>query len=183
MIGGLVCVAAPAQERVSVERAFDAQHTRFRFDVRTRWGQRIGGTFPQHEGALTRTADGRQQVRVRLDARAVQVEGSSRYTALTRGPRFFDADRYPAIEFVSDPHLPALLHAGGPLRGTVLMHGKRRAETFAVEPSRCDRPGEDCDIVARGTVSRAAYGMSSWSAALADPVLFTLRVRYAPEAG
>lgn len=183
MIGLLACAAVPAQEPVSAQRSFDAQHTRFRFDVRTRWGQHIGGTFPRHEGALTRLADGRQRVRVRLDARAVQVAGPARYTTHARGPKFFDSARHADIEFVSDPHPPALLRDGGALRGTVLLHGQRRAETFAVEPSRCARPGEDCDIVARGRVSRAAYGMDAWSVALADAVLFTLRVRYAPEAG
>lgn len=182
MIGVLACAAVPAQEPMPAQRGFDTQHTRFRFDVRMRWGQQIGGTFPRHEGALIRLDDGRQQVRVRIDARAVQVAGPARYSTYARGPRFFDAERHPDIEFVSDPHPPALLREGGALRGTVLLHGARRVETFEVEPARCPRPGEDCDIVARGRVSRAAYGMDAWSAALADKVLFTLRVRYAPEA-
>ena len=179
---GVACAPVNAQEPVPGARGFDAKHTRYRFDVRARWGQHVGGTFARHDGALTRLPDGRQQVRVRLEAGAVQVAGPQRYTALARGEKFFDAQRFPDIEFISDPHHPALLREGGPLRGTVLLHGQRRAETFAVEPSRCDRPGEDCDIVARGKVSRAAYGMNVWSVALADSVLFTLRVRYAPVA-
>ena len=182
MCGVLACTAVPAQEPASAQRGFDATHTRYRFDVRARWGQHIGGTFPRHDGALTRLPDGRQQVRVRLDAAAVNVAGPVRYSEYARGEKFFDVKQYPEIEFVSDPHQPALLREGGQLRGTVLLHGQRRAETFSVEPSRCARPGEDCDIVARGKVSRAAYGMDAWSIALADEVLFTLRVRYAPAA-
>ena len=182
LCGVVACTGASAQQATSTERGFDAKHTRYRFDVRARWGQHIGGTFPRHDGALTRLADGRQQVRVRLEAGAVAVAGPARYSDYARGDKFFDVTRYPEIEFVSDPHPPSLLRDGGQLRGTVLLHGQRRAETFALEPSRCARPGEDCDIVARGRVSRAAYGMDAWSVALADEVLFTLRVRYAASA-
>lgn len=177
----MACAATLAQEPADREttRGFDPAHTRFRFDVRTRWGQHVGGTFPRYEGALTRLADGRQQVRVVLDSDAVQVAGPKRYGAYARGPKFFDAQRHPQIRFVSEPHAPALLRSGGRLRGTVRLHGVERIETFEVEPARCDAPGEACDVVARGSVSRGAYGMDAWKAAVSDRVLFTLRVRYA----
>ena len=53
----------------------------------------------------------------------------------------------------------------------------RRRERFVIAPSRCDRPGLDCDIVAFGTIQRSAYGVDGWKIALREPVRFTLRVR------
>ena len=40
---------------------FDTVHTRFGFELRTRWGQRVHGTFPRHDGALHTLPDGRLQ--------------------------------------------------------------------------------------------------------------------------
>jgi len=156
---------------------FDADHTRFGFELRTRWGQRVVGTFPQHQGELIRLPDGRRQVRIRLATAAVEVAGSSRYTELARGEGFFNAGRYPLIEFVSEPQPEALLHDGGALRGRLSIHGVSRYETFALKPSACARPGLDCDVVAQGSVAREDYGLSSWQFALRNQVRFDLRVR------
>ena len=65
----------------------------------------------------TQVADGSQQVQLTLAAAAIEVAGSPYYTEIARGPQFFDADRYPHIHFLSEPHLPALVHDGGRLRG------------------------------------------------------------------
>ena len=91
---------------------FDPVHTRFGFQLRTRWGHRIDGAFPHHDGALLVLPDGRRQVRIRLATAAVEVDGSARYADIARGERFFDAARYPVIEFLSEPHQAALAHTG-----------------------------------------------------------------------
>src|SRR3970282_688271 len=108
---------------------FAPDHPRFGFELRTRWGQRVAGTFPRYDGELVELPDGRQQARIRLATAAVEVVGSPRYTALARGARFFDAQHHPLIEFVSDPHLPALARTGGPLRGQLTMRGGARTDT------------------------------------------------------
>ena len=156
---------------------FDPVHTRFGFEVRTRWNQRVAGAFLRYEGDVVRLADGRRQVRIRLATDAVEVADSPRYTALARGKGFFDAARYPLIEFVSEPHADALLHDGGPLRGRLSIHGIARNETFTLRPSECARPGLDCDVVAHGSVSRADYGLDGWQFAMRNSVRFDLRVR------
>lgn len=175
----IACLPVPAQ--AASERRFDPAHTQFRFDVRTRWGQSVGGVFARWDARLQELPGGRRRVRVSLDAGSVEVAGPARYTEMARGPNFFDAAAHPRIEFVSEPHDAALARSGGALRGQVTLHGVRRRETFIVEPSTCARPGEDCDVVARGRVSRAAYGLHAYGFALGDTVRFTLRLRLAPE--
>lgn len=174
------CMPMAALAQVA-ERSFDPAYTQFRFDVRTRWGQAVGGVFPRWDARLVELPGGRRRVRVALDAASVEVAGSARYTAMARGPNFFDTARYPRIEFVSEPHGAALIRDGGPLRGQVTLHGVRRRETFTVEPATCARPGEECDVIARGRVSRSAYGLRAYGFALGDSVRFTLRLRLAPE--
>lgn len=168
----LLLPQAPARAGV-----FDPEHTRFDFQLRTRWGQRVAGRFPRYEGDVQVLGDGRHRVRVVLLTSAVDVARSPRYTAMARGERFFDAARHPRIVFESDAYAPELLARGGTLRGRLQLHGVERVEAFQLEPATCARPGRDCDIVARGSVQRDAYGMDAMGFALGRRVDFTLRVR------
>ncbi len=156
---------------------FDPAHTRFGFELRTRWGQRVSGDFPQYEGEVTTLPDGRHVVRIVLATAAVQVAGSERYTELARGPRFFDAARHPQIEFQSEPHAADLVRTGGKLRGRLTMHGVSRVESFDLVPPECARPAVDCDAQASGSVLRSDYNLDGWQFALVDRVRFTMRVR------
>jgi len=168
----------PAIERPGVESTgFDSVHTRFGFELRTRWGQQVQGLFPSHDGALVRLPDGRHQVHIQLRTGDVVVEDSERYTGIARGERFFDAARHPLIEFESEPHPAALAHDGGQLRGRLTLHGVSRIETFTVAAATCARPGIDCDVVAHGSVDRRDYGLDGWRWALTDTVRFNMRVR------
>lgn len=151
--------------------------SRIAFTLQTRWGQTLQGRFPRVEGRIEVEADGRQRTRFRLDARAVEILGSARYTSFARGPRFFDVARHPQVEFVSDPYPPHLLHEGGVLDGELRLHGITRRERFVLAPSACTRPGLGCDIVAHGTVQRSDYGLDGWKLALREPVTFDLRMR------
>jgi polyisoprenoid-binding protein YceI len=151
--------------------------SRAEFSLHTRWGQTLRGTFAGVEGRVAVDAAGQRRVQLALDATTVEISGHPRYTAFARGPRFFDVARHPRIEFASDPYSPDLLLDGGDLTGELRLNGQRRRERFVVAPSRCDRPGLDCDIVAFGTVRRSVYGMDGWAFALRDPVRFALRVR------
>lgn len=158
-------------------QALDPAYSRFGFEVRTRWGQVVVGDFPRYDGEASQLPDGRRQVRIRLAAADVEMGESARYTRFARGPRFLDAARHPWVEFHSDPYPPELLHSGGPLRGTLSMHGTSRPQIFVLEPALCARPARDCDVVARGTVRRSEYGLQTWRWALLDEVRFILRVR------
>jgi len=162
--------AAGAQE-------IDATRSRMGFELRTRWGQRVEGAFPRHQGRVNVLSDGRQQVQLTLSAAAIEVEGSEYYTVMARGPQFFDATRYPYIDFLSEPHRLELVHDGGRLRGKLTLHGVSRTESFILQPAECARPGRDCDVVATGVINRADYGLSGYRLALSDRVRFTMRVR------
>jgi len=168
---------APDVPAPTSSRTFDPHHTRFGFELRTRWGQRVSGVFPQYEGEVSTLADGRHRVRIVLRTAGVVVAGSDRYTALARGPSFFDAQRYPTIEFVSEPHPENLIHTGGRMRGRLSMHGVTRMETFTIDRADCEAPGRDCDVMANGSISREDYGLDGWQFALVDRVRFMLRVR------
>lgn len=167
-----LCLFAPA-----LRAQFDPVHTAFEFHLRTRWGQRVEGRFPQYDGAVERLPGGERRVRVALATGAVEIADSPRYTKLARGPRFFDAVRHPQLTFVSAPFAPALLERGGELAGTLTMHGVSRTEVFEVEPTTCTRPGIDCDVVAHGTVQRDDYGLDGLQILLGNRVHFRLRVR------
>ncbi len=149
------------------------------FTLKTRWGKNLVGHFPQYEGEIATLADGRQQVRLRLSARAVEIEDSPTYTRLTRGEGFFDAEHFPLVEFVSDAYPPSLTREGGRLGGLLTIRGIQRREVFTIRPAVCQHPGVECDVVASGSVDRNDYGVDRWSFALSSRVVFTLRVRTA----
>lgn len=151
------------------------------FTLKTRWGKTLVGHFPRYEGEVATLPDGRHQVRLRLAAAEVEIDGSSTFTRLTRGEGFFEADRFPWVEFVSDPYSIDLTRHGGRLGGRVTIRGVERRESFVIRPAVCERPGVECDIVARGSIDRDDYGMGRWGFALSDKVVFSLRVRTVPE--
>ena len=167
-----VLLVAPA-----AAQPLDPARSRIGFELTTRWGQAITGNFPRQEGEVAELPDGRHEVRIRLATASVEVAGSRRYTRFARGDRFLDADRHPWVEFRSDPYDAALIRDGGNLQGTLTLRGVSRRETFVVAPASCARPALDCDVVARGAVQRAHYGLESWRWALTDVVRFDLRVR------
>lgn len=151
--------------------------SRFEFSMVTRWNQVLIGRFPEAEGDVLALPDGRRQVRIRLSTASVEIVDHPRYTRFMRGPRFFDAPKFPDVTFLSDPYDADLLNTGGTLHGRLRMHGIQRRETFVLEPAACVRPGRDCPIVAAGTVRRGAYDLDGWRMALRDEVRFSMQVR------
>lgn len=170
----LLCIGPAA---AGAGKVFDPAVSRFGFELRTRWGMKLEGVFPRFDGEVRHLADGLQQVHLRMFTQYVEIQGSSRYTEWTRGQQFFEADRYPVVSFVSRPYDPALLKTGGPLAGELTIRGITRPKTLTVEPSSCERPALDCDVVATGAVRRSDYDMDRWRLAVSDRVVFVLRAR------
>ncbi|KAF1013353.1 MAG: hypothetical protein GAK31_03502 [Stenotrophomonas maltophilia] len=69
----------------------DLGRSQIGFEVRTRFGQRIEGVFPQFEGRIEQLSDGRHQVHLKMFTRTVEIPGKPRYTGWMRGEEFFDA--------------------------------------------------------------------------------------------
>lgn len=155
----------------------DPAETRIGFTLKTRWGQVLQGRFPRYSGRIEMLDDGRRRVRLVLSARDVEIVGHPNYTGMTRGRGFFEAERFPEVEFVSDPYLPALVEKGGKLAGELTIRDVRRRETFAIEAADCARPAYDCDVSANGSVRRSDYGVDRWIFAVSDHVRFNLRLR------
>lgn len=156
--------------------AFDPQGSWAGFTLKTRWGQTLEGRFPVMEGEVVPAGD-RKRVQLRLSTQDVEIIGSTRYSRLTRGAGFFDADRHPQVVFVSDAYPPSLLRDGGQLAGQLTIRGTTRREVFTIEPATCERPGMDCDVLASGHVYRGDFMMDRWSVALSDRVRLVLRLR------
>ncbi|MCC3254136.1 YceI family protein [Xanthomonas campestris] len=169
-----VALPCVAQQKV---HAIDPVQSRFGFEIRTRFGMKIEGLFPRFRGELTDSADGRQQVRFRLDAAQVEIPGKDRYTAWMRGEDFFNVAQYPVVEFESFPYSAEVVKRGGEITGNLAIRGITHVETLHVVPAECARPGYDCDVISRGTVLRGRYGMNAWQMALGDRVTFILRGR------
>jgi len=162
--------------------AFDPAQSRFGFELRTRWGMKLEGVFPSFQGELRQLPNDRQQVRLRMFTKDVEIEGYPRYTDWTRGDQFFDAERYPVVSFESRPYEEALLVSGGPLAGDLTIRGITRPKSLDLAAAKCPRPGIDCDVVATGTVRRSDYDMDAWMMAVGDRVVFVLRSRLLPGA-
>lgn len=167
----------PAAPAVTRTLAFDPARSAFGFEIRTRLGQRIAGVFPHHDGGVTVLPDGRHVARLRLFAAQAEIPLRPRYSKWLRGKEFFDAERWPEIEYVSQPFVPDILLAGGNLDGTLIIHGIALPQTLRISPATCAQPGRDCDVVARGNVQRSRFGMDNWSFALSDRVTLVLRSR------
>jgi polyisoprenoid-binding protein YceI len=174
---GLFCALVAATAPAAHAAEIDPQHTRIGFTLKTRWGQVLRGQFPTYSGRIETLDDGRHRVRLRMSARDVEIVGYPNYTGMTRGRGFFEADRFPEVEFVSEPYASALVERGGKLAGELSIRDVRRRETFTIEPSTCARPARDCDVVAGGSVRRSDYGVDRWIFAVSDHVRFTLRLR------
>jgi polyisoprenoid-binding protein YceI len=166
-------VAGPAAWAAEIDPA----ETRIGFTLKTRWGQVLQGRFPRYSGRIETLDDGRRRVRLVLSARDVEIVGHPNYTGMTRGRGFFEAERFPDVEFVSDPYPPALVEQGGKLAGELTIRDVRRRETFAIEAADCARPAYDCDVSANGSVRRSDYGVDRWIFAVSDHVRFNLRLR------
>ena len=165
----------------AMAETFDPAASRFGFELRTRWGMKLEGEFTRYEGEVKHLHDGRHQVVLRMFTDSVEIIGHPRYSEWTRGPQFFEAERYPVVVFVSRPYDEHLLKYGGDLAGDLSIRGITRPKTLAVAPSTCARPGRDCDVIATGAVRRSDYDMDDWMMAVSDRVVFVLRARLKTE--
>ncbi|MEO6104213.1 MAG: YceI family protein [Pseudoxanthomonas sp.] len=162
-------------------QTFDAA-SRFGFELRTRWGMKLEGQFTRYQGEVRQLPDGNHQVVLRMFTDSVEIVGYPRYSEWTRSSKFFDAQRYPVVVFMSRPYDPGMLSKGGPLAGELSIRGITRPKTLTVAPSTCARPALDCDVVATGAVRRSDYDMDDWMMAVSDRVVFVLRARLKPGA-
>ncbi len=160
-------------------RTIDPAQSQVQFTVRKFWFAHVRGTFPALSGTLHRidTHIGADLGRVDADLAVAGLQmddADDRARALGTG--FFDAARFPAIHFDSDPFPMNELVAGGVLRGMLSLHGERHPVTLALQPSDCPRQPLQCVVRVGGTISRSAFGMRGWRGVLSDKVQLDLRI-------
>lgn len=163
--------------------AFDEHHSGASFIVHMRMGGPIEGRIGSADGQLAGSAAEGWKVRVKLDGRALRVDGPRWMERVTRSDVFLAVNRYPVIRFESEAFADALLRGGGELPGRLSLRGLVQPVSFQLLPSACDRPGLACDINVQGRLSRQAFGMTAYRALLKDPVEVRFRVRLRPEPG
>ncbi len=175
----LLPALAVADSNVGHVWSIDPARSQVQFAVRKFWFAHVRGTFPGLSGTLRRL-DTRTGVDLgRVDASLVvdrlhMDDAGDRARALGQG--FFDAARFPAIHFDSDPFPMDELVSGGTLRGMLNLHGERHSVTLKLQPSTCPRRPLDCDIRVRGSISRSTFGMHAWRGVLSDKVELTLGI-------
>ena len=157
----------------------DPAQSQVQFMVRKFWFAHVRGTFPALSGTLHRidTHIGADLGRVDADLAVAGLQmddADDRARAIGTG--FFDAARFPAIHFDSDPFPMNELVSGGVLRGILSLHGERHPVTLALQPSDCPRQPLQCVIRVRGTISRSTFGMRGWRGVLSDKVELDLRI-------
>lgn len=151
--------------------ALDPARSSADFEIRAMWMFDVVGRFGAVTGSVdidhaARTA----RVHARIDVRGVSMRRES-YEEWVKSAEFFDAVRYPFVEFVSEPFPLATLDLGGDILGNLTLRGVTRPMSLRLRPSQC--PGEaalDCPVVADGSVQRSDFGMRTRRATLADRV-------------
>lgn len=177
--------AAPAAD----ERwAIVAGESSAQFRVRVFGIMPLAGAFAAPSGAIMIDREARigsVEAVIRSDTVSMSNPKNAEWA---RSAEFFDAARHPEIRFSSARFPLSLLARGGELRGTLEIRGRTQPVTFVVDPGRCDLDvpdgegdgaptprGGQCEVAARGAISRAGFGMVA-RRAVADRVTLRLRI-------
>lgn len=170
-------LTAAAAEPESTEPAplaqalrIDGPGTAVEFEIAALWILRRSGRFGQVEGTLEVAAGGASaQIAVRIRADSVSMKDPD-HVELLLSPAFFDAARYPWIEFRSEP----FELAGKPqlaLPGELTVRGIRRPVRFDLDLRNCQPgPPAACQVIVDGVLERSRFGMTEYRRTLADQV-------------
>ena len=185
LLGLLACTAASdarADEPADEVIQFDSTRSHVGFRVKLMWLLNVDGEFEKVHGTV-RHDRFRSQLRVdaRIEVDSVRMD-NARYEASVKSPEFFDAARYPQIEFASAPFPQARLRSGGELGGTLTLRGVSQPVVFRLLPAPCERPAYDCPIRVSGAIRRSAFAVGGRRGTLSDKVDLTFTVyAVAPE--
>ena len=148
----------------------DAARTAVDFQIAALWILRRSGRFDGIDGTLEIAAGGESaQIRVRIQVDSVHMKDPD-HVELLLSPAFFDAARYPLIEFESEPFA---LSDASPLAlpGRLTLRGISRQVRFNLDLRQC-RPGPPapCKVIVDGVLRRSQFGMTEYRRTLAEDV-------------
>jgi polyisoprenoid-binding protein YceI len=168
--GGAKPHARDSLEASMSTQQIDSTRSRARFTVHPYLHSAMTGTFASPTGSVTKLTNGRWHMDFSLQAASVAFPDSRRITGLTRSEAFFDATGHPIVRFTSIPFSASLLRDGGTLSGVLDLHGVSKPARFVVAKADCHQPGVTCPILAAGTISRSAFGMTRYKLVVGDNV-------------
>ena len=163
--------AAAAERSDTTTLALDAQRSHADFEVKVLWLIGVHGRFGRVQGSVTLDRfRGTVVADATIDVDALSMRNHN-YEEWVKSPEFFDAQRFPAIHFVSDPVALERLRAGGAITGTLSLRGIERPVTLVLERSDCpEAVASACAAEASGTIRRSDFGMRSRRGTLSDKV-------------
>ena len=174
LLGAVLAQAAWADTTV---HSIEAEKSRATFVIPLRLMAPAEAQFPRVQGELQRRDDGGMMVEVRVDARALTVQGPRWMDRVSRSRQFLDVQRHPEIRFVSETFSIRLLRDGGPVNGRLRLRGVERPVQLLLAPLRCAFQDDQCEIDVEGQVNRREFGMSAYRFAVRDEVGVRIRVR------
>lgn len=160
------------------ELVFQPEHSEASFSVRLVWFQTVSGSFSDLRGSVhIDPATGMAQVdaHIRVDSVAVHP---AHYRKRLLGSRFFDAQRFPYIHFVSDPLGVDALRNKTSLKGRLTLHGVTRPLSLQLSDSHCRGDGLDgCTLHLHGWLNRTRYDMHAYRALVSKRVRLDLVIQ------
>lgn len=137
----------------------------------------IRGRFMHTTGAMRfDPASQVGKIEVLIDTTSVEAN-SARATTATRGPGFFNIERYPRMEFKSSRFVfeGSRFHS---IEGLLTLTGTTQPVTLAINHATCKaaivRERSVCRADAVLTVKRSTFGMKAWPHSVSDNV--TIRI-------
>ena len=133
-----------------------------------------GGRFSRVTGAIALDPTRPDSVAVTIQIPVDSLESRPEFwRSELLGPRFFDTNRYPVMEFHAD-HVPRTGPSGGEAAGRLTLHGvtgpvRLRAHVTASAGA--------LEIAGETRISRSAFGLGATLPLASDQVTVTLRIR------
>lgn len=159
------------------EQRIDSPRANAGFSLRVALVRTLTGRFDYLEGVIVRdAARQRFSVDVRLAVLSLYM-ANPEHARWAQSAEFFDAERHPWIRFYAEDVPEAVLHEGGLLHGELSLRGQTRAASFEIDPPACERPGEDCPVLAHGEIKRSEFGMGARRLVVSDTVRLRLGIR------
>jgi len=147
--------------------SIDAGHSAVGFKVRHMMVSVVSGRFARFSGEFSYDAKNIQagKARATIDAASIDTGVAHRDDHL-RGPDFFDAEKFPTLEF-SSTGVQVAKDGKAKLLGALTMHGISRPVALDLEMGGTVNVGgaSHAGFVASGAVSRKDFGMT-WNKAL-----------------
>ncbi len=161
----------------AIDYRIDPQETIAGFEVWMLGVVPIRGHFMHTTGAMRfDPASQVGQIEVLIDTTSVETN-SARATAATRGPGFFNIERYPRMEFKSSRFVFEA-HRLRSIEGLLTLTGITQPVTLAINHATCKaaiaRERSVCRADAVVTIKRSTFGMKAWPHSVSDNV--TIRI-------